>query len=166
VNDALQFERVVSVESGSETLGRAGCRREKTSGGREFETVVGECHGRQSASAYAHRLCYRKAERCSRAPALAHAVATPGGGSMRGLAVVLDTFVMFGGHRAGVIVTGRAGGAMHRTGDNRHSRAGQRRYPRREENDGQIDGKEAAHHGCESTAICSGRNTRQKPRHD
>ena len=65
---------------------------------------------------------------------------------LRGV-VMLDALAMLGSHGAGVIVTGPARGAMHRAGNDGHSCAAQRRDPRREENDGEIDGKEAAHHG-------------------
>jgi hypothetical protein len=53
---------------------------------------------------------------------------------------MLQTLLVLGNH-ARVIVTGRAGGAMHRAGYNGHNCAAQRREPRREENDSQIDGK-------------------------
>jgi hypothetical protein len=53
---------------------------------------------------------------------------------------------------------------MHRAGHDENRDTAQRRDPRREEDDGQIDGKEAAHHGCQSTAIESRRNARQKAR--
>ena len=41
---------------------------------------------------------------------------------------------------------------MHRTGHDGNSGAAQRRDPRREENDGQIERKEAAHHRCGVTS--------------
>lgn len=77
---------------------------------------------------------------------------------MLGRAVMLNTLVMPENHGACTIVTGRAG-AMHWTGYNRHSCATQRRDPRREENDGQTEGEQSAHHGCQIyreqlTAIC------------
>ena len=77
---------------------------------------------------------------------------------------MLGAFVMVGGHCIRAAVTCRSSRAMHRAGHDGNRGTAQRRDPRREEDDGQIDGKEAAHHGCQSTAIESRRNARQKAR--
>lgn len=71
-------------------------------------------------------------------------------------AVVLDTLVVLSDHGACVIVTGHAAGAMHRARHNGHNCATHRRDPRREENRGQIEGKEAARHRCGITSATIG----------
>ena len=81
------------------------------------------------------------------------------------MVVMLEILVMLGSH-ACVIVTGHAGGAMHRAGYHGPNCAAQRREPRREENDSQIDGEQSAHHRCQSTAIDSGRNACQETCHE
>ena len=79
--------------------------------------------------------------------------------------VTFSILVMRGSHRVRLVMTCRSSWAMHRAGDDWNSGAAQRRNPRREENYGQVDGEQSAHHGCQSTAIDSRRNIRQKPRH-
>ena len=78
---------------------------------------------------------------------------------------MLGALVMRGAHCIRAAATCRSRRAMHRAGHEGNRGAAQRRDPRREEDDGQIDGKEAAHHGCQSIAIESRRNAGQKPRH-
>ena len=55
--------------------------------------------------------------------------------------------------------------AMHRTGYDRSGNPGQRRDPRPEESNKQIDGEQSTHHDDQSTVSDSGRNTRQKTCH-
>jgi hypothetical protein len=75
-------ERVLSVESDSETLGRTGRRRQKTDSSREVGSVVAEYRVSYCTPAHAYTLCYGKTERCARTSALARAVATARGSSM------------------------------------------------------------------------------------
>ena len=78
---------------------------------------------------------------------------------------MFGAWVMRGGHCIRAAATCSSSRAMHRAGHDENRGAAQRRDPRREEHDGQTDGNEAAHHGCQSTAIESRRNARQKPCH-
>jgi hypothetical protein len=74
-------------------------------------------------------------------------------------AVMFNPFTMLCYHRPCMIVTGCTTGAMHRASHNGHSCATQRRYPRREEHDGQIEGNEAAYHQCRMTSATMGAAT-------
>lgn len=74
-------------------------------------------------------------------------------------AVMFNPFTMLCQHCACMIVTGCSTGAMHRASHNGHSCATQRRDPRREEHDGQIEGNEAAHHQFRMTSAMMGAAT-------
>lgn len=73
------------------------------------------------------------------------------------LAVVIVAGVIPRSHMRGVPVRCRFIGAMHRARNSRCCRAAQRRDPRREKNDDEVDGENAAIHGWQSThrASCS-----------
>ena len=77
--------------------------------------------------------------------------------------LVFGALVMRACHGVCTIRTCHSARAMHRTRYNGHRDAAQRRDPRRKKNDGQIDGEESAHHGCESTAIAQGETPVSNP---
>ena len=104
---SLVPERVLSVESDSETLGRASRKREKTSGRGEIGSVVAEYRFPYLASAYGYALRCGKAERCARASALARAFAPARGRSVMRTTPMLRALMLRAGHRVGVVMTHR-----------------------------------------------------------
>ena len=103
------LERVLSVESDSETLGRASRKREKTSGRGEIGSIVAEYRFRYFAGVYGYALRCGKTERCARASTLASAIATARGGSVMRTTPMLCALTLRAGHRVGVVMTRRSG---------------------------------------------------------
>jgi hypothetical protein len=60
---------------------------------------------------------------------------------------MLSALAMLASHCVWAVGICRSSGAMHRTWRDGNGCAAQRSYPRREENDGQVEGEQAAHHG-------------------
>jgi hypothetical protein len=65
---------------------------------------------------------------------------------------MFGTCVMLRVHTIELGMPGCFAGAMHRAGYKGGCRTAQRRDPRREQNDNQVDGEQSAHHGSQSTA--------------
>ena len=73
-------ERVVSVESDSETLGRAGRQGEKAGSRPEVGLLGSGYRTRYCARECCDKVSCRKTEECTRAPTFTRAVATTCGG--------------------------------------------------------------------------------------
>ena len=144
-------ERVVSVESDSETLGRAGCGREKASSRCEIGSFVGDYRFPYCIRAYADKLLYGEIKSCAGASALTRAVTTACGGPVMRPARMVATCMVSRSHTAGAIRTCCLAGPMHRAGYDGNRGTAQRSDPRREQNDDELDGEQSAHHGCQST---------------
>lgn len=75
-------ERMVSVESDPETLGRAGRKGEKASGRADDGLLKRDCRSRRCGQDERYALTCRETERDARPSALTRAVATACGGPM------------------------------------------------------------------------------------
>jgi hypothetical protein len=151
----------ISVGSGLETLRGAGRGGEETDRSVGTATHGGDHHFRRQVSGCRNEPARLKAERRAGTSTLTGAVTTARRGSVM-LAMVIVARVMSRGHMSGVPVSCRFTGAMHRAGHNGRCHAAQRRDPRREKNDDEVDGEKAAHHGWQSTRVrsCSGQGVR------
>ncbi len=123
-------EREVSVESDSETLGRAGCERETARRGYNVWLFRSDDRIRYCARADRDKPSCRKTERCTRASTLTCAVTTACGGPVMRPARMFGACMMSLGDAVGAVMICCFAGAMHRAGHNGSCGAAQRCDPR------------------------------------
>jgi hypothetical protein len=123
-------ERVVSVESDPETLGRAGREGEQASGSTEDVLLRCDYRVRRRTQGGRYPLTYREAEGYARSSTFTRAVATASRSPVMRMARMFGARPMLRGHAVGVGMTCCSPGAMHRTGYDGSCCASQRRDPR------------------------------------
>ncbi len=124
-------ERVISVESASETLGRSGCEREKAGNRCEAWLLRSERHIRSCIRGYRDKPSCRKTEGSTRASTLTCAVTAACGSPVMRTGRMFGVCLMLRDHATGFGMTCCLAGAVHRAGYNGSCGTAQRRDPRR-----------------------------------